>query len=433
MNRCFFILVVSFLTVTPVLCQYHGAEHGKWIGPVRSIRVETALLKGKGIDSLEQARQIDEECEYDRVGNLTVRKTYSNGKLILTTRYVYNSSGDLIEETGLETDGVPNYRRVYKYSSQGRLVGETVCRSKPGYFEINPPSGTSIGDPPPPPPPPPPQDGYCEKFRYVYDDKGNVAQKVMYESNHRDPYKEANEYDHEGNLTAVFKHYDILGDKPSLPNSAYKYDANGNLTEEASYAAAILGQQNTKPFRKEVYAYDSEGRAISKSSYDSTGIKEKWNYRYELDSKGNWIKMTESLLVIESGQSHFKPAAVVYRTINYYPGQTGPLHDRSNRRTITKDQPRQRDSPQKVGQCVAVERMSPTYPPLAKAARIAGQVEVEVTVDEQGYVVSAKVLSGHRLLQRAAIAAAWGSVFSPTMVDGSPNSAVCTIRFNFAP
>jgi TonB family protein len=44
----------------------------------------------------------------------------------------------------------------------------------------------------------------------------------------------------------------------------------------------------------------------------------------------------------------------------------------------------------------------PEYPPLAKAARITGDVLLDVTLKDDGSVVSSRVISGHPLLRAAA-------------------------------
>ncbi|MBI3654483.1 MAG: TonB family protein [Acidobacteria bacterium] len=79
----------------------------------------------------------------------------------------------------------------------------------------------------------------------------------------------------------------------------------------------------------------------------------------------------------------------------------------------------------------AIRRVEPTYPPLAKAARVSGAVVVEVTVDEVGKVIAARALSGHPLLKDAAVAAARGWEFTPTQLGGAVVKVVGTITFNF--
>jgi TonB family protein len=84
-----------------------------------------------------------------------------------------------------------------------------------------------------------------------------------------------------------------------------------------------------------------------------------------------------------------------------------------------------------VLQGMATRRVEPTYPPLAKAAGVSGPVVVEVTIDEQGAVISASALSGHPLLKDAAVTAARRWLFTPTSLAGTPVKVIGTITFNF--
>ena len=84
-----------------------------------------------------------------------------------------------------------------------------------------------------------------------------------------------------------------------------------------------------------------------------------------------------------------------------------------------------------VFQGSATRRVEPAYPPLAKAAKISGSVVVEVTLDEEGGLISARAISGHPLLKDAAIDAARGWKFSPTLLQGVPVKVIGTITFNF--
>jgi TonB family protein len=54
----------------------------------------------------------------------------------------------------------------------------------------------------------------------------------------------------------------------------------------------------------------------------------------------------------------------------------------------------------------------PAYPAIAKAAHAFGEVKIEVTVDETGRVIAAHAVSGHPLLQAAAVSAARQASFN---------------------
>ena len=80
----------------------------------------------------------------------------------------------------------------------------------------------------------------------------------------------------------------------------------------------------------------------------------------------------------------------------------------------------------------AIELPQPSYPAIAKAARAEGEVSVRITVDESGRVVSASAVSGHPLLQQAAVAAAREARFEPTTVNGRPVRVSATLSYRFA-
>ena len=79
----------------------------------------------------------------------------------------------------------------------------------------------------------------------------------------------------------------------------------------------------------------------------------------------------------------------------------------------------------------AISLPKPAYPPIAKAAHASGTVTVQVTIDENGNVISAHAVSGHPLLQAVAVAAARGARFSPTKLSGQPVKVTGVITYNF--
>lgn len=79
----------------------------------------------------------------------------------------------------------------------------------------------------------------------------------------------------------------------------------------------------------------------------------------------------------------------------------------------------------------AISKPPPPYPAVAKAARASGTVVVQITVDENGGVISASAISGHPLLRQAAVQAARSARFSPTLLSGQPVKVTGTITYNF--
>ena len=73
----------------------------------------------------------------------------------------------------------------------------------------------------------------------------------------------------------------------------------------------------------------------------------------------------------------------------------------------------------------------PPYPPAAKAVGASGAVNVQITIDEQGNVISAKAVSGHPLLRDAAERAARSARFSPTYLSKVAVKVNGLIVYNF--
>ena len=85
-----------------------------------------------------------------------------------------------------------------------------------------------------------------------------------------------------------------------------------------------------------------------------------------------------------------------------------------------------------VQQAMQIVKVQPVYPPLAKQARIQGVVILEAIIGKDGAVTEVKVISGHPLLQQAAIDAVSQWKYKPTLLNGEPVEVVTTVTVNFA-
>ncbi len=81
------------------------------------------------------------------------------------------------------------------------------------------------------------------------------------------------------------------------------------------------------------------------------------------------------------------------------------------------------------GKAISLPR--PAYPAIARSARAAGIVVVQVIIDERGDVMSAHAISGHPLLQSVAVQAARAAKFTPTRIEGQPVKVSGKITYNF--
>jgi len=80
----------------------------------------------------------------------------------------------------------------------------------------------------------------------------------------------------------------------------------------------------------------------------------------------------------------------------------------------------------------AISLPSPFYPDTARRLRMAGMVTVEVVVDETGKVISAVATSGPAILRDVAVQAALKARFSPTKLSGQPVKVSGSINYKFA-
>ncbi len=79
----------------------------------------------------------------------------------------------------------------------------------------------------------------------------------------------------------------------------------------------------------------------------------------------------------------------------------------------------------------AISLPQPVYPAEARAARVGGSVSVQITIDEYGNVAAARAVSGHPLLQAAAVNAALQARFSPTFLMGEAVKVTGVLVYNF--
>ena len=80
----------------------------------------------------------------------------------------------------------------------------------------------------------------------------------------------------------------------------------------------------------------------------------------------------------------------------------------------------------------AVVLPTPSYPEAAKRMRTSGTVSVDVVLDESGKVVSAVATSGPAILRDSAVQAALKARFSPTKLSGQPVKVAGVINYKFA-
>jgi len=84
-----------------------------------------------------------------------------------------------------------------------------------------------------------------------------------------------------------------------------------------------------------------------------------------------------------------------------------------------------------VQEAMIIDRPSPPYPPLARQARIQGNVVLHAIIDKDGNVTQLEVVSGHPLLVQAALAAVKQWRYHPTVLNGEPVEVETQITVSF--
>jgi periplasmic protein TonB len=78
-----------------------------------------------------------------------------------------------------------------------------------------------------------------------------------------------------------------------------------------------------------------------------------------------------------------------------------------------------------------IDRPQPSYPPLARQARIQGQVVLHAIIDKDGRVSELSVISGHPLLVQSALEAVKQWRYRPTTLNGEAVEVDTTITVTF--
>lgn len=78
-----------------------------------------------------------------------------------------------------------------------------------------------------------------------------------------------------------------------------------------------------------------------------------------------------------------------------------------------------------------IKKIKPDYPGVAIKAHIEGNVILEAVTDLKGSVSKVRVISGHPLLQSAAVQAVKQWIYEPYIINGYPKPVIFTVIVNF--
>jgi len=84
-----------------------------------------------------------------------------------------------------------------------------------------------------------------------------------------------------------------------------------------------------------------------------------------------------------------------------------------------------------VSQGFLVRKVNPTYPPLARQARIQGVVILQAVISKDGNIENLQLISGHPMLAPAAIEAVKQWKYKPYLLNGEPVEVETQVQVNF--
>jgi len=87
---------------------------------------------------------------------------------------------------------------------------------------------------------------------------------------------------------------------------------------------------------------------------------------------------------------------------------------------------------QGVSNGLLIRKVQPTYPPLARQARIQGQVVLHAEISKEGTIQNLQLISGHAMLAPAAIEAVKQWRYKPYLLNGEPVAVDTEVIVNFS-
>lgn len=261
---------------------------------------------------------------------------------------------------------------------------------------------------------------------YKYDDKGNISEMVLLNT--------------DGTLL-------------SKEVYTYEFDSNGNWTKMTTAIAVVVdGHLSFEPteitYRSISYYLDAATLAkmsepqpaaspaqVSSALINRTSFSEvKQPAPIAVNNGQNIAQNTVSVPPpVKSGAASFNPAFAAGN--NVQSSTTGPKPQGEPPAMAAHPsilpKPLLRPVSGGVLNGSAISLPKPMYPNAARNFRASGVVVVEVVINTDGRVVSARATSGPVILQAAAVEAAYRARFSLTTVSGQPVKVSGTINYTF--
>ncbi|MFL6253715.1 MAG: energy transducer TonB [Pyrinomonadaceae bacterium] len=352
-------------------------------GPVRRVKTETAKITVKGGQPAEGPRQVLETTTYDQKGNRVDNAYFleAGGSLTGKEVYKYDARGNIVEMTLHNDDGTLLAKEVYTYEfdAVGNWIKMTtsVAMMEGGKVTFEPSEVT------------------YRTISYYLDQ--NMLAKM---SQPAAPATAATQTPAPSNNVPVSTVPTSAANTQPQPVSKPQTPANNTMAAQPKPSTADTAKPAPARNTAAPLLVASLDRGASAPNVPNA-------------SSSN-VPLTEGPSVKTDGEA---PAAVVALTLPpaATPVRSGPLKPISGGVLNGK----------------AISLPAPAYPDIARRAGAAGVVEVEVIIDQNGKVISAKATNGPAVLRQAAELAARLARFNPTLLSGQPMRVSGVISYNF--
>jgi TonB family protein len=277
-----------------------------------------------------------------------------------------------------------------------------------------------------------------------YDLKGAKIQNQYFPVSGSTPTgRETYKYDEKGNISEMT----LMGADGSLISKEvykYDYDSLGNWVKMTSSVAVVANGQisfePTEVTHRTIFYYldaamskmlDNPSSPPANPQPQSAANSEVKNSSAAL-TKGSSVKLVQAFQPPPSRTIKFNSPAVSFmpdNNVQLAANQKVSVSENDPAPAAPKAPAKPVSSGVLNGQALSLP--SPIYPDAARRLQMIGSVRVEVVVDENGKVVSAKATSGPGMLREPAVQAAYRARFSPTKLSGKPVIVTGEIIYKF--
>jgi len=246
---------------------------------------------------------------FNEVGNYEKVETFDEfEKLNIRNEYHYNDRGLLAEYNMRTFSGSENHKihELNTYNEDNLLIHKKAIQDQDAFYEVfitydkekNSIKSKWVKE-----------DGVVAKTEEIFlDDQDRVIKAIETSDKNATKNVLLNTYDAAGNLVLHEANINTL--KFRIENS---YN-NGKRVEEKHFTIP----PSEEVFLDAIINYDSNNNILKTSDYENSVLKTVFNYEYELDTQGNWIKKTTYINRNPESEEDFKLYLLETREITYW-------------------------------------------------------------------------------------------------------------------